>query len=91
MIPPSNFGHPVPDAGYWGNSGKRLGWEVGRFRQVRRVRQVGLIGLTILVGVGGSFLEVNAKADVDLATGEVVGDGILNVVHVGDPVIGADV
>ena len=36
-------------------------------------------------------LERGREADVELAAGEVVGDGILDVVDVGDPVVAAHV
>ena len=35
--------------------------------------------------------EVCAEAEVELAAGEVVGDGVAVVVDVGDPVVGAGV
>ena len=38
-----------------------------------------------------SLLKIYCQADVELATGEVVGDGILDVVYVGNPIVGGDV
>ena len=35
--------------------------------------------------------EAEGEADVELAAGEVVGDGILDLVHVGYPVVAAHV
>ena len=37
------------------------------------------------------ILETGREADVELAAGEVVGDGVLDVVDVGDPVVAAHV
>lgn len=39
------------------------------------------------VFAGRGLSEVDGEADVELAAGEVVGDGILDVVHVGYPVV----
>ena len=39
----------------------------------------------------GYLLEAGGEADVELAAGEVVGDGVLDVVDVGDPVVAAHV
>ena len=37
------------------------------------------------------FLEINVYASIELPFGQIIGHGILHVVHVGNPVVGADV
>lgn len=39
------------------------------------------------VFAGRGLSEVDGEADVELAAGEVVGDGVLDVVHVGYPIV----
>ena len=40
---------------------------------------------------GGTMLEIHCESHVELAAGEVVGHGILDVVNVGYPVVAAHV
>lgn len=37
------------------------------------------------------LLEIHDQAYVQLSSGQIIGDRILDIVHVGDPIVGADV
>ena len=66
-------------------------WEIGPIGPIRPIRLVGLVGLVSGIPVEGIWLEGHGEASGDLAAGEVVWHGVLNIVYVGNPVIATHV
>ena len=66
-------------------------WEIGPIGPIRPIRLVGLVGLVSGIPVEGIWLEGHGEAGGDLAAGEVVWHGVLNIVYVGNPVIATHV
>ena len=50
-----------------------------------------IVIIEVIDGGVSALLEGGGEADVELAAGQVVGDGVLDVVDVGDPVVAAHV